>query len=319
MFSCLLSYMLIVIAISQFSNIAWGVCVLDDVALFVQIVRAGSLAKASKILSMPANTLSRRLIGLEKKLGAPLLLRSTRSLRCTPDGEKLFMGCCSNIDALNSMVGSIRLEVSGVIGKVRVQISTGLFDFLGGRFWYGLMKIYPGLELEVVVSDSDSNLVKCGIDFLVRVGAPQVETYVIKRVCDFNLGLYASEEYLMERGTPLEPRELVGYDYVVSPRKKDIVIVSEDGGGDYGMSISGRFSTMSTSAQLDVAEQGMGIALINDAYIASKGSGLIRLLPGYYVLGEPVYMVYSGHGALSPCARVVMKYIVDRLKESCGR
>lgn len=292
---------------------------LDDVALFVQIVRAGSLAKASKILSMPANTLSRRLVGLEKKLGTPLLLRSTRSLRCTPDGEKLFMGCCSKIDALNSMVGSIRLEVSGVIGKVRVQISTGLFDFLGGRFWYGLMKIYPGLELEVLVSDSDSSLVKSGIDFLVRVGAPQVETYVIKRVCDFNLGLYASEEYLMERGTPLQPRELVGHDYVVSPHRKDIVILSEDGGGDYGMSISGRFSTMSTSAQLDVAEQGMGIALVNDAYIASKGSGLIRLLPGYYVLGEPVYMVYSGHGALSPCARVVMEYIVGRLEESCGR
>lgn len=53
---------------------------LNDISLFVQIVRSGSLSKASKELSVPANTLSRRLINLEKQLGTSLILRSTASL-----------------------------------------------------------------------------------------------------------------------------------------------------------------------------------------------------------------------------------------------
>ncbi|WP_371261307.1 LysR family transcriptional regulator [Pseudomonas sp. PH1b] len=105
--------------------------------LFVEIVRSGSLAKAGKKLSIPANTLSRRLVGLERKLGIVLIIRSTKTLKCTVDGQRLFDSCSSHIDVINDKINSLQASCGNVAGKVKIQVPSGFFnccarEFLGG-------------------------------------------------------------------------------------------------------------------------------------------------------------------------------------------
>lgn len=66
---------------------------LNDVALFVQVVRSGSFAQAARQLGMPSNTVSRRIQHLEVQLGTRLLQRSTRKLVLTQTGEHFYERC----------------------------------------------------------------------------------------------------------------------------------------------------------------------------------------------------------------------------------
>jgi DNA-binding transcriptional LysR family regulator len=100
---------------------------LNDVALFVQLVRAGSVAEAARHLGVPANTASRRVQQLERDLGVRLMQRSTRRLTLTDAGQTFFARCADQIEALSQSAQELS-EGSEVPqqGKVRV-VRSGRF------------------------------------------------------------------------------------------------------------------------------------------------------------------------------------------------
>ncbi|WP_122858427.1 LysR family transcriptional regulator, partial [Pseudomonas viridiflava] len=102
---------------------------LNDVALFVQVVRNGSFAQAARQLGVPSNTVSRRVQQLEEQLGARLLQRSTRKLVVTQTGQDFFERCKEAVDGL--IDAGERIVSSGEIpsGKVRVAAMADFFDF----------------------------------------------------------------------------------------------------------------------------------------------------------------------------------------------
>ncbi|HGY9638126.1 TPA: LysR family transcriptional regulator [Pseudomonas putida] len=288
---------------------------LNDISLFVQIVRSGSLSKASKKLSIPANTLSRRLISLEKQLGTSLILRSTQSLRCTAEGERLFEQCSTCIDSLNFSIDSLQSAISGVVGKVRVQVPSGFFDCPANDFFYKLLAIHQKLEVEIVVSDEEPDLVKDGIDLLLYFGELKRGTYIVRKLCGSTQGLFASAEYLSRNGVPEHPDDLSMHTCMHSTLKNYLSIHRVDGSDPHVIEMRTRFSSKSIPALTNAAEQGVGIALINTVCASVKGSSLVRVLPDYVSIGEPLIAAYSNHHALSNCARVVMDYLVVRIAE----
>lgn len=288
---------------------------LNDISLFVQIVRSGSLSKASKKLSIPANTLSRRLISLERQLGTSLILRSTKSLRCTADGERLFEQCCTSIDSLNLSIDSLQSAITGIAGKVRIQVPSGFFDCPSNDFFYKLLAIHQKLEVEIVVSDEEPDLVKDGIDLLLYFGELKRGTYIVRKLCSSILGLYASAEYLSRNGVPEHPADLRGHTCMHHTLKDSLSINRLDGSDLNVIELRARFFSKSIPALISAAEQGVGIAVINTACASVDGSSLLRVLPDYVSIGEPLIAAYSNHHALSSCARVVMDYLVSRTAE----
>lgn len=110
---------------------------LNDVALFVQVVRSGSFAQAARQLGMPSNTVSRRIQQLEAQLDTRLLQRSTRKLALTPAGQDFYERCMGAVDGLTDAAEQLvsRREEPG--GRVRIAATADFFDFfhgLGGRF-----------------------------------------------------------------------------------------------------------------------------------------------------------------------------------------
>jgi len=288
---------------------------LNDISLFVQIVRSGSLSKASKKLSIPANTLSRRLISLERQLGTSLILRSTQSLRCTADGERLFEQCSSSIDSLNFSIDLLQSAIIGVVGKVRVQVPSGFFECPNNDFFYKLLAIHQKLEVEIVVSDEEPDLVKDGIDLLLYFGELKRGTYIVRKLCNSTLGFYASADYLSRNGVPARPDDLRLHTCMHHTLKNFLSINRLDGSDINVIEMRARFFSKSIPVLINAAEQGVGIALINTACASVKGSSLVRVLPDYVSIGEPLIAAYSNHHALSNCARVVMDYLVVRTAE----
>ena len=285
---------------------------LNDISLFVQIVRSGSLSKASKKLSVPANTLSRRLINLERQLGTSLILRSTQALRCTADGERLFKQCSSCIDDLNSAISSIQSAIVGVVGKVKVQVPSAFFDCSIDNFFCTLLALHPGLEVEVLVSDKEPDLIQDGIDLLFYFGELRNSSYIARKLCRSSLGIYASVEYLYRNGTPECPDDLSAHTCIHYTSEDFVAIGRRDGGARHSVAVNKRFLSKSIPALVNAAEQGLGLVFISTICTLTKSDSLVRVLPDYVSEGDSLFAAYSNRHALSNCARDVMDYAVAR-------
>src|SRR6201987_1154352 len=97
---------------------------LNDLAMFVQVVRAGSFSEAPGRLRMPANTLSRRIDQLEGQLGTRLLHRSTRKLAPSNEGQALFERCSPALDQILE-IGRLHADARAPSGSVRVAAMAG--------------------------------------------------------------------------------------------------------------------------------------------------------------------------------------------------
>src|ERR1700758_1872281 len=101
---------------------------LNDLAMFVQVVRAGSFSEAARTLRMPANTLSRRIDQLEGQLGTRLLHRSTRKLSTSTEGQTLFERYAPALDQIME-IERLHTDPQAPSGSVRVTAMAGLFEF----------------------------------------------------------------------------------------------------------------------------------------------------------------------------------------------
>jgi LysR family transcriptional regulator AphB len=127
---------------------------LNDVALFVEVVRAGSFAATARRLGLPANTISRRLQELERRVGQRLLQRSTRKMAPTSVGQALFAKCAEPVESLVQSTRELSEGAHEARGKVRVGAPADFFN------WYSLdlaaefLALHPRVTLEFVLSDA---------------------------------------------------------------------------------------------------------------------------------------------------------------------
>ena len=106
---------------------------LNDIALFVQVVRSGSFAEAARRLGVPANTVSRRVQLLEAQLGMRLLQRSTRKLTLTSSGQIFHERCAGAVEGLDEAARELMSGIQEPGGLIRVAVPADFFDF----FFFG--------------------------------------------------------------------------------------------------------------------------------------------------------------------------------------
>ncbi|RML90640.1 LysR family transcriptional regulator, partial [Pseudomonas savastanoi] len=132
---------------------------LNDVALFVQVVRSGSFAQAARHLGMPSNTVSRRVQQLEIQLGTRLLHRSTRKLVLTQAGEDFHERCVGAVDGLMDAAEQLVSHREEPGGRLRIAAMADFFDFFSMEWVADFLAEYPLVQLEFVLSDERADLI----------------------------------------------------------------------------------------------------------------------------------------------------------------
>src|SRR5262245_46649202 len=135
---------------------------LNDVALFIHVVRAGSFAAAARRLGLPSNTVSRRVQQLEERIGARLMQRSTRRLTLTDAGQVFFVRCAEQVDALEQSARDLS-DGERPSGRVRVAAPADLFSFFSMGWIAEFLATFPKVRLEFVLSDARTDLLGEGI------------------------------------------------------------------------------------------------------------------------------------------------------------
>src|SRR5204862_5254433 len=141
---------------------------LNDVAVFVKVVEAGSFTGAARMLGQPKTTVSRKIAVLEAALGARLLQRTTRSLALTDTGRRYYQDCreaLAAIAAANRDVSEAQGEPSGTL-RISAPADAGsyfVFDAVAD-----LLARYPRVKADVILTDERLNLIEERIDVAFR-------------------------------------------------------------------------------------------------------------------------------------------------------
>jgi DNA-binding transcriptional LysR family regulator len=169
---------------------------------FARTAELGSFAAAARELGITAVAVSQNISRLEASLGVRLLARSTRALSLTAEGEAFLAQCKGPLAALDSACQSAREDASVAGGLVRASVVSPLaFLYLVpllGKFY----SRYPGVRLELELSEDSTPLINKRFDVGIRVGAMQDASFVARPLGPLRLPLCASPTYLAAHGIP---------------------------------------------------------------------------------------------------------------------
>ncbi len=187
---------------------------LTAMRVFVAVVDAQGFSAASRALSMPLPTVSRKIAELESHLGAQLLVRSTRKVTVTDSGQRYYEEVRQILDAL----GDAESQVSG-----EYQTPKGLLSItapaLFGRLHVlpavnDFMKIHRDINVQLILTNHVLNLLEEHINLSIRIGALSDSSMIAFEVGSVRQIVCASPGYLSQHGHPLSPNDLAGHQCI---------------------------------------------------------------------------------------------------------
>ncbi|RQV04879.1 LysR family transcriptional regulator [Burkholderia cenocepacia] len=296
---------------------------LNDLALFVQVVRAGSFSEAARRLRMPANTLSRRIDQFEEHIGTRLLHRSTRKLAPSTEGLALFERYAPALDRIFEIE---RQHADGQepAGTVRVAAMAGLFEVIKLEWLAEFYARYPRISIDFLLDDTPSDLIAERIDLALRIGIETGGSFRVRRIAPGTMILAASPAYLERRGTPRTRRELADHDCLtVSSRQGRSMWRLQGPRGTQEISIDGRFSVNDMRVVMQACLAGLGIALVPQVLAAAAidEGKLARVLPAYQRSGAGLglQLVYTSRPPLPPAVTAVAEFLLEKLDQGMSR
>jgi LysR family transcriptional regulator for bpeEF and oprC len=186
---------------------------------FVRVVETGSFSAVARELGITQPTVSKQVAALETRTGAQLLRRTSRSMTLTEAGQGLYDAAVHLVEDMDAAISSAGRAQSLPSGLVRVALAPVfsriyLLPRLGAFF-----SRYPEIELELLVTDRQVNLVEEGVDLCLHNGELTDSTLVVRKVAQTPVVTVATPEYLALRGEPRSPGDLKEHDCVIfAPR-----------------------------------------------------------------------------------------------------
>lgn len=291
---------------------------LNDIAMFVQVVRCGSFAEAARRLGVPPNTVSRRIQQLEAQLGTRLLQRSTRRLTLTSAGQAFHERCAGAVDGLVEAGQELITGSKEPSGLVRVAAPADFFDFFPMEWVADFLSAHPRVRLDFVLSDTRADLIAEQIDVAFRGGPLRDSGYVGRQLLAARGdALVASPAYIAARGTPGTLQDLANHDCVISahPSGRATWRLVGPHGVEEEVLVAGRFSGNTAQALRKATLAGLGIALLPPtmAGLDVQAGLLVPVLPQYQRTGQGLSVLYPSRRHLPLAVSAFIGLVVEKL------
>jgi DNA-binding transcriptional LysR family regulator len=290
---------------------------LNDIAMFVQVVRHGSFAEAARRLGLPPNTVSRRIQQLEAQLGTRLMQRSTRKLTLTSAGQAFHERCAGAVDGLVEAGQELITGSHAPSGLVRVAATADFFDFFPMEWVADFLAANPLVRVDFVLSDAKADLIAEQIDVAFRGGAQPDSGYVGRKLLGPRTdGLVASPAYIAARGAPATLQELAQHDCVTAAHPSGRATWRLAGSdGEEEVQVTGRFSGNTAQALRRAAVAGLGIALLPPSMgrLDVAAGRLMPVLPRYQRTGQGLTVLYPSRKHLPLAVSAFIAMVTQKL------
>ena len=301
---------------------------LKPLAVFAEVVDAGSMSAAARRLGMSPSAVSQAIRALEQHAGVALLHRSTRKLALTEAGERYYPHCQRMLEAARAAAQSLQLSRDAPTGELRVSAPIGFAMHVAPALG-PLLDEAPQLRLRLLVDDALIDLIDSRIDVAIRAGRLPDSNWIARRLCDFEMILCASPDYLARRGTPSTPQQLPAHQWLAFAREAPVdgphdgfaapgnpvlvdtarglgraalassqpavmpLDVHSAEGERHRIHVQARIASNNQLSLQQMCEHGLGIARLSHAdVVQSLARGmLVRVLPQWRFTAMPVWAV----------------------------
>ncbi len=187
---------------------------LDAMRLFTRIVELGSFSRAADERGLPRATATYAIKEMEARLGARLLERTTRQVRPTLDGQAYYERCVHLLAELDDAESALGRMASNPRGTLRLDLHGAHATHIVLPRINEFRTRYPHVELKISSGDRLVDLVREGIDCVIRAGTPKDSSLVARRLAVMPEAICASPDYLARFGTPEHPEDLARHQAV---------------------------------------------------------------------------------------------------------
>ncbi|MBF0659830.1 LysR family transcriptional regulator [Psychrobacter sp. NG25] len=292
---------------------------LEDMAMFVRIVEAGSITKAAEQLNIAKSAVSRRLKELETRLGSQLISRTTRQSNLTQAGEQYYQkvnNILNEVDALNEASSGAPTRIEGTL-KMTAPLSFGLLHLKDVIDEYANQ--HPNLNFELDFSDRHTDLVEEGFELAIRIGEMQDSSYQAKRLSLIRHTLCASPEYLDKMGTPKTVEDLADHEFLqYSLSKSNTIELTDEQGKKHQVEVKSKIKINNGDFLRDMAVRGHGITFLPTfiTYQTVVSGELVPILQQYELPMLTAYAVYPKNRFLSQRCRYFIDFIAERFGDN---
>lgn len=278
--------------------------------VFSHVVEQGSFSAAEKHIGLSRAVVSYHIKKLEQQHGVTLLNRSTRSIALTQAGSDYYQRCriiAQQASAANQQIENVKHEPEGLL-KITCPVSVGLHTIVPALDKF--CKIYPKIELDIMLTDEVVNIVKEGIDLAIR-GAPLIDSGLqARKLAVLETCLCGSPGYFERHGTPSTPEALNQHTWVIYKLTSNKVTL-EKAGRSYIIDVKGSIATNNAAARTAFVEggQGLGRIPVYDAIEKIKSGRLQSVLTDYKLKAIDVYGVFPPGAANSKKLRLLIDFL----------
>jgi DNA-binding transcriptional LysR family regulator len=280
--------------------------------VFAEVVATGSFTEAARRLSLSKASVSREVARLERRLGAQLLRRTTRSMSLTEIGEAFYAGCqrvAEEAEQAERSVGELQAEPRG---EIRLATSVSLGQIQIAPRLPAFLARHPKVRLRVDLTDRMVDLVSEKFDVAVRISGRLADaTLVQRRLCPIRFVVCAAPGYLKRRGMPREPAQLERHNCLGIAAPPWRLMLSRG----RAVRLQGDLHIDNGDALRRVALLGHGIVclptyLVGEDLLAGR---LDRILPEKLVLEASAFAIYPQSRHPSPKVRALVDYLAEAL------
>jgi DNA-binding transcriptional LysR family regulator len=294
---------------------------LAELAAFVKVVQTGSFTRAAESLGTQKAYLSRVVTRLEKRLGARLLERTTRSLSLTEIGREIFERAVGLLGAVEETERVAQKMLSEPRGTLRLTCGVEFGMIAVGRWVTEYLQRHPQVRVESDFTGRLVDIVHEGFDLAIRIGSLVDSSLAARRLGELRYGVFASPGYLARRGVPASPEELSRHEllrFTGGSHRQGWAVAR--GESVFRIEGAGRLHANNSFVVRDAAVQGLGIAQLPLAIVAEAvaGGGLVRVLPDWNPPVVPVHAVFPGTRYLTPKVRSFIDHAADAFDRTCG-
>jgi DNA-binding transcriptional LysR family regulator len=289
---------------------------LEGMRLFVRVAEQGSFAAVAQQLGVARSVVTRKVAGLEARLGVKLIARSTRRLNLTSAGAGYLEKCREILNLLEAAETDLAEDRLVPRGSIRV----GLPLIYGVRYLAPLLlefgSLYPEVALDMDFSDRRINLIEEGVDLSVRVTDYLGPREVARRLGSSRMVVVAAPNYLERHGEPHHPADLTAHEclsYTFSDNAAWQFMVD---GQLRGFPVHGRLQANNGDVLLDAATKGLGIAR-EPIFIAGPAlaTGAVREILAEFPIPElGVFAVLPGNRHVPHRVRTLVEFLATQLR-----
>lgn len=286
---------------------------LDAMRVYTRIVERRSFTRAAQDIGLPRSTVTDAVKEIEARLGVTLLQRTTRHVSPTLEGEAYYRRCLAiiaDVEDAESAFGGIAPR-----GELRIDVHGSMLRRVIVPELPRFLKAYPDLQLHIGEGDRLVDLVREGVDCVVRAGTLRDSTMVARQIAVMEEVTIASPAYLRTHGTPRSLADLDGHSMIGFASSATGSVLPLE------FMVKGKRELVTLPATINVTGGETSIALCRLSlgliqtpryHVAHdlKAGRLVEVLTKHRPSPTPLSVLYPQSRGLSPRVRVFIDWVV---------